>query len=288
MSRTASSIAYFAAAFVEQFGADCGRRLTVIAPTIGLQIREVDGVTFEGALVRVRHLNRGRIALRRDIREAGRRLFTLAHEFGHYVLPGHGDGPAVCRAEDVESWDSRLHVREREANAFAAEILMPRTVVAPLAAGEPSFEHIRRIASACGTSLTASGVRYAEVSPHRVAIAWSTAAHVRWYRPSGEFRRAIRIRDLSEETVAARCFANRQPPDEFVEVPATAWLYEENLRPDATVSEWSVWLPSYDAVLSLLVISGFIEAQHDYLDADDGELDPDEFTLGRRRWPGKR
>ena len=79
-----------------------------------------------------------------------------------------------------------------------------------------------------------------------------------------------------------------RPPDEFVVVPATAWLYEENLRPDATVAEWSVWLPSYDAVLSLLLIEGFIEARHAYEQPDDGELDPDEFGPGRRRWPGRR
>ena len=58
-----------------------------------------------------------------------RRRFTLAHEVGHWVcqcLEGKG-APVMCRAEDVsESADRTL---EREANVFAAELLMPEPAV---------------------------------------------------------------------------------------------------------------------------------------------------------------
>lgn len=56
---------------------------------------------------------------------AQRRRFTLAHEIGHWVcqcLEGRG-APIYCRAQDVSADADRL--LEREANVFAAELLMP-------------------------------------------------------------------------------------------------------------------------------------------------------------------
>jgi hypothetical protein len=117
----------------------------------------------------------------------------------------------------------------------------------------------------------------------RVAVAWSVVGSAKWYRPSSEFGRAVRLGPLSRDGVASACFAGSKPPDEFVEVPATAWLYDD----DATIWEWSVAVPYYEGALALLQIPGFIEYRHDYQDADDESLDPQEFTLDRKRWPGK-
>lgn len=272
-----------ASAFVRRFGGDCGARLPEIAPAIGLKIREVDGVSFDGALVRVEGANRGRVALRRGIREEGRRRFTLGHEFAHYLLPEHGTD-MTCGSAEIESWDPHLAKREREANAFAAEILMPRDAVFALVAGEPSFRSIEIISRQFGTSLTAAAVRFVEVTSHRVAIVWSEAGRARWYWSSSEFGRGVRLGPLSEETVAFRCFSGTPPPQDFVGMPAIAWLYEANLREDSRIFEWSVYFPHYNAALALLHIADVIEAHHDYEDPDDEELDPREFTLDRRRW----
>ena len=58
-----------------------------------------------------------------------RRRFTLAHELGHWVcqvLEGRG-APVMCRADEVGVGEGRA--LEREANVFAAELLMPEEVV---------------------------------------------------------------------------------------------------------------------------------------------------------------
>src|SRR4051812_14358580 len=66
-----------------------------------------------------------------------RRRFTLAHEIGHWVcqcLEGT-EAPVFCRHQDVAvSADRAL---EREANIFAAELLMPPDVVGSLYDGSP-------------------------------------------------------------------------------------------------------------------------------------------------------
>jgi Zn-dependent peptidase ImmA (M78 family) len=64
----------------------------------------------------------------------GRRRFTIAHECGHWVLHlGRGTGLTVCcRPADIVDRlgvDASHPAREREANAFASELLMPEILV---------------------------------------------------------------------------------------------------------------------------------------------------------------
>jgi hypothetical protein len=61
-------------------------------------------------------------------RSPGRRAFTIAHEVGHWQLHREDDEALFCRHDAVGS--GKQHVRqgaaiEREANRFAAALLMP-------------------------------------------------------------------------------------------------------------------------------------------------------------------
>src|SRR5262249_1202496 len=59
-----------------------------------------------------------------------RRRFTLAHELGHWIcqcLDGAA-APVYCREQDV-GLDPVAKALEREANVFAAELLMPEDAV---------------------------------------------------------------------------------------------------------------------------------------------------------------
>jgi IrrE N-terminal-like domain len=98
---------------------------------------------------------RWEIWVRRD-EPAPRRRFTVAHEVGHHLL--HSDGAAVlCRPSDVETAQGDVRVREREANRFAAELLMPEAMVRE-AADRDGSEPIA-LSAAFGVSDVAMGFR---------------------------------------------------------------------------------------------------------------------------------
>jgi hypothetical protein len=91
---------------------------------LGLYVEEAEELDCSGLLLPAER----RVVLRADEPPA-RRRFTLAHEVGHWVCQvreGH-DAPVYCRAADMTPAADRT--LEREANVFAAELLMPEPAV---------------------------------------------------------------------------------------------------------------------------------------------------------------
>jgi hypothetical protein len=81
----------------------------------------------------------------REAREIpGRRRFTLAHEVGHWVcqcLEGR-IAPVYCRSEEVGAPNGNTRQLEREANVFAAELLMPEPLVRKKFAESSGLEEV--------------------------------------------------------------------------------------------------------------------------------------------------
>jgi Zn-dependent peptidase ImmA (M78 family) len=116
---------------------------------LGLWVTERDDMECSGMLVPSRReiwLNA------RETRQSpARRRFTLAHEIGHWICHCRRAEPGeiLCRTADVEAPSDP---REREANVFAADLLMPDDAVREAhAAGTPTAQ----IAVLMGVSLPA-------------------------------------------------------------------------------------------------------------------------------------
>lgn len=116
------------------------------------------------------------IWVRRD-EPAARCRFTIAHEIGHHVL--HSDGATVmCRPTDVEQAEGSARVREREANMFAAELIMPEALVREYADrdGADPFALSERFAvSSLAMAFRLVSLEYLEALPVELA-----AEHERW------------------------------------------------------------------------------------------------------------
>lgn len=82
-----------------------------------------------------------------------RSRFTLAHEIGHVVL-GHRDGGVITDFFRGRT-DGHVNPQERDANEFAAELLMPRKLFKQIW-GSSSEEELSIV---FGVSVTAAAVR---------------------------------------------------------------------------------------------------------------------------------
>lgn len=81
-----------------------------------------------------------------------RQRFTVAHELGHFAL-GHEDAP-----RDTGNFQSSGDYRERQANRFAAELLMPASLVSRYF--QNGFvSSVESLASTFGVSKDAMGYR---------------------------------------------------------------------------------------------------------------------------------
>src|SRR5258706_13032687 len=113
----------FARALIEFLDADLPFKFADIAGDLGLRLRQVPAAGFDGALLRVAGSPEGIIVVRESIPEPESKRFTIAHEIGHYVLPGHETDCSVCTERDVRLSRKNTDRLEREANKFPAERL---------------------------------------------------------------------------------------------------------------------------------------------------------------------
>lgn len=255
---------------------------------LGLRVREVPANGFDGALVRSKAGQKGIIAVNSRLREASRKRFTIAHEIGHYVIPHHRLLGNVCDERQIERFETRLNRPEVEANEFAAELLLPSAVLRKrFNLSALSLHQISTVASEFGTSLTATTRSFLSLTNLPCALVWSAGQRARWCARSDSFQFFLPLEELpADGSFAAGLFSGIPVPDDFAPVAPDLWLDAKASERVETLLEHSVRLPTYDAVLTLLWAYKTAPAAH-----DDGqnelleELDPSDFTLGRRRWP---
>ncbi|KZD07364.1 ImmA/IrrE family metallo-endopeptidase [Oceanibaculum pacificum] len=143
---------------------------------------------FDGALYRAPAHKKGwGIIYNNAVRSPGRINFTLAHEFGHYLLhrQDHPDG-IECSQQDMLRWDSDYARMEQQANEFAATLLMPlddfRRQLEPRA--KPSLDDIGSCADRYRVSLIAATLRWLQYTERRSVLVLSREGFILWARSS--------------------------------------------------------------------------------------------------------
>lgn len=142
----------------------------------------------------MRHGDAFGIMYANHIRNDGFIRFTVAHELGHYFLPGHIEAllPSSVSVHTSRSGFVDPTPRERQADCFASALIMPESLFVPaLQAAEPGFAGIQQLSQTFNTSITATAIRYAKFSDERVAVILSSGRRIDWCIMSDSLR-AIR------------------------------------------------------------------------------------------------
>jgi hypothetical protein len=221
-------------------------RVEAIAEYLGAEICEgsIDGATAQ----LVRNGGRTVIMLAKRVTDPGAQRFSIAHELGHLVMR-HPSAPPV------PAWTTHRSKRRRdletEANAFAAELLMPSDLLRRRCEVSPvDLQVPRQIAAEFKVSLPASAIRFAELTSEKCAAVMSACGAVRWAASSATFRHRIpRGRQLERDSLAWDYFAAGIVENEPHRVPASAWI---ETRKEAQIVEHAIGTPELGTVLSML------------------------------------
>ena len=191
------------------------------------------------------------------ITSRGRINFTLAHEFGHYLIHRHAFPNGMrCSQQDIVRWDSEYKQVEREANTFAAYLLMPLDDYRHQidSRSTATFELLSHCAERYEVSLIAATLRWLAYTERRAVLVVSREGFILWARSSeAAFKSGAYIKTaqsavpVPDESVAAR-------PEAFttarlgVSHPPGIWFSEP-------CQEMSIMSENYDFTLSLLHLS---------------------------------
>lgn len=242
---------------------------------------------FDGALFKAPTGKKGwGIIYNNAMTSQGRINFTLAHEFGHYLLHRlvHPEG-FYCSQEQV-AWNSEYGQIEHQANVFAANLLMPlddfRRQIPDRA--KVDLEMISHCADRYRVSLIAAVLRWLHYTSKRGILVVSRDGYILWARSSTPalksgafFRTSAGPIEIPAASLAARqdmLVDNRIGVDH----DAGVWLNEP-------VREMTIFSEQYEFVISLLLL----EDTHPFALIDpDGEPEQDTYermvATPRREW----
>ncbi|WP_429500883.1 ImmA/IrrE family metallo-endopeptidase (plasmid) [Robbsia andropogonis] len=169
-----------AEALVSEFGISSPSDLDVeaIAYDAGMDVQYENLEGCEATLVGV---NNQAIATIRPSGNRGRERFSVAHELGHWNM--HRGRSFRCRVEDQSTNLASDAPTEKEADSYAAHLLMPRYLFDPAirsGAKIPTFKHIGEVAQDFEVSVAAAIIRMAEVDSLPVIVACYNAQGFRW------------------------------------------------------------------------------------------------------------
>jgi hypothetical protein len=195
-----------------------------------------------------------------SIRSRGRQNFTLAHEFGHYLLHrAELEAGRECSGRDMGEWHNgrqrtRDEIVEAEANSFASYLLMPLDDFRGRIEGRTiDIDTMTALAEQYEVSLTAAILKWLSITGQRAMIVVGKDGFMDWAWSSDALLRSriyYAARQTTIELPPASLAARGGDPDKArrgVMHPPGVWLGSDPVR------EMTVFSPSNEMTISLLL-----------------------------------
>lgn len=164
---------------VDELALEYSRQCFSDSPIDKVQGEDLDG--FDGLLKANKSRSKWLVLYNSATPSEGRKRFTIAHEFGHYILHRHQQDLFECGDGDIETGDNNERDIEAEADLFASTLLMPLDDFRRQVDGQPiSFDLLGHCADRYGVSLTAAALRWTEIAPKRAVLVASRDDHMLW------------------------------------------------------------------------------------------------------------
>lgn len=155
----------------------------------------------------------------------GRERFSVAHELGHWHL--HRGRSFKCRVDDPSANLSSDRVLEKEADAFAAHLLMPTRIFKPAIVqfAQPTFQQLTDVATAFEASLMSAALRFAAINTAPVIVACYSKNGKRWAFPAADVPyRWFLKQQLDEDTYTYDLLTTGKECDRLRKQPADVWF----------------------------------------------------------------
>ncbi|WP_157974629.1 MULTISPECIES: ImmA/IrrE family metallo-endopeptidase [unclassified Lewinella] len=212
------------------------------------------GDHFDGALVFDNsihiHLN-SNLGNRLDSK---RGRFTLAHELGHYIIPHHHEAIKMGEVNFSTITFNQHNYFEREADYFAASILMPTALFKRFCEGRPfGIELIRLLSNTFDASILSVLKRYCEIGNHEIMVIACQNGKLVWYEKSKDFP-AYKHRFSIGNTPPLDSFMNEyilgnKSESELSHSYSGDWFYTNFERP---MREYCLYYQKFRHILSVL------------------------------------
>lgn len=213
------------------------------------------------------------IGVSSKLNEETRKTYTCAHELGHYQYDITSGGLIKCNRDDLGYGRQQLDEKEKRANKFASELLLPAEFfLRDIGKKEPSWDLIQGLASKYGTSLQATATRFVNLTHH---TCWVVVAK------AGKLQRFIKA-DHNDFLIdlASTYRPSMNKTSDWVPVAADSWLYENGRTRGKELLIWPLVENQYGETVMLLWDYG--NSLQEEFDEDDTDRDDDDD--GYSRW----
>jgi Zn-dependent peptidase ImmA (M78 family) len=262
---------------VERVAIELSRVWFPASPVEKVEGQDLDG--FEGMLAANKAGTKWLILYNSAVTSEGRKRFTIAHEFGHYLLHRHQQNNFECGDDDIETGDRAKKDIEVQADQFASTLLMPLDDFRRQVDGQRvSFDLLGHCADRYGVSLTAAALRWTEIADHRAILVASRDDHMLWAKSNEAAFKSGAV------------FATRK---NTIELPRDALAHSDNCTSTSQTQSTraKIWFPrepsyveltemtkvaeNYDYTLTLLLMpdAEWRQPQHDEEELLEDTLD---------------
>lgn len=218
-------------------------------------VREVSLTNCDGRVV----MKNGRaiVSVNADIEFPKKKRFVLAHELGHMILHSQRD---ATFSDDYETLEAFRHgPQEVEANAFAAELLMPEQFFKDSCFKKVfSPDLLRELSERFETSITSTVYRFIDLGHHPICVFLSKDGKVMYWKKSKDFRYWIPDRhklDVPSDSVAneyfkfGKIYSARESTQTICK---STWFELGKYDRDTEMFEYCIVTKQYNTVLSVV------------------------------------